>query len=47
MRLADRLEHDERLEALLQRLHAGRSGPVDAVGLEDLTNIAARRQASP
>lgn len=43
MRLADRLEHDERLEALLEELQACPGAEVDAAVLEDISNIAGRR----
>jgi hypothetical protein len=43
MRLADRLEHDERLEALLAGLRARPGAEVDATVLEDISNIASRR----
>lgn len=43
MRLADRLEHDERLEALLKELQARPGAEVDAAVLEDISNIAGRR----
>jgi hypothetical protein len=46
MRLADRLEHDERLEALLAQLHGRPGAEVDAGALEDVSNIARRRCAS-
>lgn len=43
MRLADRLEHDERLESLLADLRGRPGANVDAALLEDITNIAGRR----
>lgn len=43
MRLADRLEHDERLEALLAQLHGRPGAGVDEGVLADISNIARRR----
>lgn len=43
MRLADRLEHDERLEALLAQLHGRPGADVDADVMQDISNIARRR----
>ncbi len=43
MRLADRLEHDERLEALLGQLQRRHPAAVDPAALQDAAHIAARR----
>lgn len=43
MRLADRLAHDERLEALLAALRARPGAEVEPGALEDISNIAERR----
>ncbi len=43
MRLTDRLEHDERLEAVLGQLQKRHPAAVDPAALQDAAAIAARR----